>query len=101
MTVRRPSHGSKHCSSVPIKTSNRFSPLSDAPTEKPDESAQVIGDSILRNETASQQAASEKKKPKLKAFVVHFKRLDLGPPMGGCPNQIVLVGRSGAIIGVC
>uniref|UniRef100_A0A8C1X3Q5 Uncharacterized protein n=1 Tax=Cyprinus carpio TaxID=7962 RepID=A0A8C1X3Q5_CYPCA len=30
---------SKHHSSVPNKTLNRFSPLSDAPTEKPDESA--------------------------------------------------------------
>ncbi len=49
MTVRRHSHGSKHCSSIPIKTSNRFSPLSEAPTEKPDESALVIGDSIVRN----------------------------------------------------
>ncbi len=49
VTVRRPSRGSKHRSSVPIKTSNRFSPLSDAPTEKPDESALVIGDSIVRN----------------------------------------------------
>ncbi len=45
VTVRRPSRGSKHCSSVPIKTLNRFSP----PTEKPDESALVIGDSIVRN----------------------------------------------------
>ncbi len=35
--------------SVPIKTLNRFSTLSDAPTEKPDESALVIGDSIVRN----------------------------------------------------
>ncbi len=49
VTVRRPSRGSKHCSSVPIRTSNRFSPLSDAPTEKPGESALVIGDSIVRN----------------------------------------------------
>ncbi len=49
VTVRRPSHGLKHRSSVPIKTLNRFSPLSDAPTEKPDESALVIGDSIVRN----------------------------------------------------
>ncbi len=49
VTVRRHSHGSKHRSSVPIKTSNRFSPLSDAPTEKPGESALVIGDSIVRN----------------------------------------------------
>ncbi len=49
MTVRRHSRGSKHCSSVPIKTLNRFSPLSGAPTEKPDESALVIGDSIVRN----------------------------------------------------
>ncbi len=47
--VRRPSHGSKHRSSVPIKTSNRFSPFSDAPTEKPDESALVIGNSIVWN----------------------------------------------------
>ncbi len=43
------SHGSKHRSSVPIRTSNRFSPLSDSPTEKPGESALVIGDSIVRN----------------------------------------------------
>ncbi len=49
MTVRRHSRGSKHRSSVLIKTSNRFSPLSDAPTEKPGESALVIGDSIVRN----------------------------------------------------
>ncbi len=49
VTVRRPSHGSKHRSSVPIRTSNRFSPLSDAPTEKPGESALVIGDSIVQN----------------------------------------------------
>ncbi len=49
VTVRRPSRGSKHRSSVPIRTSNRFSPLSDAPTEKPDESALVIGDYIVRN----------------------------------------------------
>ncbi len=49
VTVRRPSRGSKHRSSIPIKASNRFSPLSDAPTEKPDESALVIGDSIVRN----------------------------------------------------
>ncbi len=38
-----------HHSSVSIRTSNRFSPLSDAPTEKPGESALVIGDSIVRN----------------------------------------------------
>ncbi len=49
VTVRRPSHGSKHCSSILIRTSNRFSSLSDAPTEKPDESALVIGDSIVRS----------------------------------------------------
>ncbi len=49
VTVRQHSRGSKHCSSVPIRTSNRFSPLSDAPTEKPGESALVIGDSIVRN----------------------------------------------------
>ncbi len=45
---------------------------------------------------ANQRAASENKKPKLKAFVVHFKQLVLGPPTGGCPNQIVLLGRSPA-----
>uniref|UniRef100_A0A8C1M8D4 SGNH hydrolase-type esterase domain-containing protein n=1 Tax=Cyprinus carpio TaxID=7962 RepID=A0A8C1M8D4_CYPCA len=49
VTVKRHSRGSKHHSSVPIKILNRFSPLSDAPTEKPDESALVIGDSIVRN----------------------------------------------------
>ncbi len=41
VTVRRHSRGSKHRSSIPIRTSNRFSPLSDAPTEKPGESALV------------------------------------------------------------
>ncbi len=46
VTVRRHSHRSKHRSSIPIKTLNRFSPLSDAPTEKPDESALGFGDSI-------------------------------------------------------
>ncbi len=49
VTVMRPSRGSKHHSSGPIRTSNRFSPLRDALTEKPDESALVIGDSIVRN----------------------------------------------------
>ncbi len=49
VTVRRPSRGTKHRSSIPIKTLKRFSPLSDAPTEKPDESALVIGDSIVQN----------------------------------------------------
>ncbi len=47
--VRRHSRGSKHRSSVPIKTLNRISPLSDAPTEKPDESALVIGNFFVRN----------------------------------------------------
>ncbi len=49
VTVRRPSRGLKHRPSVPIKTSNRFSAFNDAPTEKPDESALVIGDSIVRS----------------------------------------------------
>ncbi len=49
VTVRRPSHGSKHRSSVSIGTSNRFFPLNDALTEKPDESDLVIGDSIVWN----------------------------------------------------
>ncbi len=48
-TARRHSRGSKHRSSVLTKTLNRFSPLSDAPTEKPDENALVIDDSIVRN----------------------------------------------------
>ncbi len=47
VTVRWPSRGSKHHSSVPIKKSNRFSPLSEAPTEKPDESALVVGDYVV------------------------------------------------------
>ncbi len=47
---------------------------------------------------ASGSSASEQVKSRLqlKAFVVHFKRLDLDPLIGGCPNQIVLVGRSPA-----
>ncbi len=49
VTVRWHSRESKHCSSVPIRTPNRFSPFSDAPTEKPDESALVVGNSIVRN----------------------------------------------------
>ncbi len=48
VTVRRSSRGSKHCSSAPIRTSNRFSPLSDAPIETHDESDLVIGDTIVR-----------------------------------------------------
>ncbi len=32
VTVRWPSHGSKHRSSVPIRTSNRFSALSVSPS---------------------------------------------------------------------
>ncbi len=43
VTLRRPNRGSIHRSSVPIKTSNRFSPLSDAPTEKLDESCNSFG----------------------------------------------------------
>ncbi|KAL0146578.1 hypothetical protein M9458_058209 [Cirrhinus mrigala] len=39
VTVRRCSNGLKHRSSVPIRTSNRFSQISEAPTEKPDKSA--------------------------------------------------------------
>ncbi len=48
VTVRWHSRGSTPLS-VPIKTLNRFSLLSEGPTEKPDESALVIGDSIVRN----------------------------------------------------
>ncbi len=49
VTVRWPSRGSKRRSSVPIRRSNRFSPISDAPTQKPDESALVIGNYIVWN----------------------------------------------------
>ncbi len=49
VTVSWHSRGSKHRSSFPIKTLNRFSSLCDAPTEKPDERALVIGDSIVWN----------------------------------------------------
>ncbi|XP_077060994.1 uncharacterized protein LOC143713570 [Siphateles boraxobius] len=49
VTVSRCSCGTKHRSSVPITTSNRFSPLSETPTENPVESALVICDSITRN----------------------------------------------------
>uniref|UniRef100_A0A673HME3 SGNH hydrolase-type esterase domain-containing protein n=1 Tax=Sinocyclocheilus rhinocerous TaxID=307959 RepID=A0A673HME3_9TELE len=47
--VRRHSRGTKRHSSILIKTLNRFSLLSDAPTEKPDERALVIGNSIVHN----------------------------------------------------
>ncbi len=40
----RVSRGTKH--RILIKTLNRFSPLSDTPTEKLDKSALVIGDSL-------------------------------------------------------
>ncbi len=61
VTVRWPSRGSKHRSSIPIKTLNRFSPPNDAPTEKPDKSALVIGDFIVRNV-----------KLEIPATIVHF-----------------------------
>ncbi len=47
MTVRRHRHGSKHCSSD--QNIKQVLPLSDTPTEKPDECALVIGDSIVWN----------------------------------------------------
>ncbi len=49
LSTSRHSRGSKHCSSILIKTSNRFSPLIDAPTEKPDDTSLVIEDSIVLN----------------------------------------------------
>jgi len=49
VTVRQHSPRTKHSSSVLVKTLNSFSPLSDAPTEKLDESALVIGNSIIWN----------------------------------------------------
>ncbi len=36
VTVKRSSRRSKHRFFIPIRTSNRLSPLSEAPTEKPD-----------------------------------------------------------------
>ncbi|XP_067291173.1 uncharacterized protein [Pseudorasbora parva] len=51
LTMRKHSRGSKNRSSVPIRTSNRFSPLSDAPTEDPVKSALVIADFITQNVT--------------------------------------------------
>ncbi len=47
---------------------------------------------------ANQRAASENRKPKLKAVVVHFNRLISVRPLEASPNQIVLVGRSPAHI---
>jgi len=44
VTVRCCSHGTKHFSSLLITTLNRFSPLSETPTENPVECALVIGD---------------------------------------------------------
>ncbi len=84
VTVRRPSCGSKHRSSAPIRTSNRFSPLSDAPTEKPDESALVIGVSIVRNvkiETPvtcfiSSRPGETHQIEKLMECIVDYKKLD-------------------------
>lgn len=49
VTVRRHSHRTKYHSNIPITVSNKFAPLSDAPTEEPSESALVIGYSIDRN----------------------------------------------------
>ncbi len=74
VTVRRPSRGSKHHSSVPIKTSNRFSPFSDAPTEKADESPLVIGYSIVWNV-----------KIETPATIVHCL---LGATMGWCHSSL-------------
>uniref|UniRef100_A0A9J7XCZ9 Uncharacterized protein n=1 Tax=Cyprinus carpio carpio TaxID=630221 RepID=A0A9J7XCZ9_CYPCA len=41
--------GSKHRPSILIKIFNRFSPFSNTPTEKPDQSTLVIGNSIVQN----------------------------------------------------
>ncbi|XDV42692.1 hypothetical protein PO909_011310, partial [Leuciscus waleckii] len=49
VTVRHCSRRTKHRSSVPITTSNRFSPLSETPTVNPVECALVIDDYITRN----------------------------------------------------
>jgi len=48
VTVRCCNHRIKHHSSVSITITNRFSPLSETPTENPVESAQVIGDYITQ-----------------------------------------------------
>ncbi|XP_072562084.1 uncharacterized protein [Paramormyrops kingsleyae] len=60
VTTRRHSRKSKqdsHRHHSPIRVSNRFSPLSETPTEPPVESALVIGDSMLRNVRVATPAA--------------------------------------------
>ncbi len=50
--------------------------------------AQSNGETEVSSEPANEQASNEQ------SFCVDFKRPDLSPPMGDCPNQIVLVGQS-------
>ncbi len=46
-------------------------------------------------EASSKSASSEcEEKAKAQSCSVRFKQLNMGPPMSGCPNQIVRVGRS-------
>ncbi len=51
------------------------------------------GDRARSNDEPEVPAKKKKKrKTNEQSFYVHFKWPDLGPPTGGCPNQIVLVG---------
>ncbi len=43
-------------------------------------------------EASGSSASEQVKAARLKAVVSIFKQLGFGPPTGGCPNQIVLVG---------
>jgi len=70
VTVRQHGHGTKHYSFVLIKLLNRFSPLSDAPTEKSVESALVIGNSIVRNVKTEISATIVKYLPRARAPVI-------------------------------
>ncbi|XDV44786.1 hypothetical protein PO909_013026 [Leuciscus waleckii] len=78
--MRRYSRGTKDHSSVPITSSNRFFPLSDAPTENPIKSALVIGDSIKRNVKIETPATtvtclSGARAPDIKANLKHLLML--------------------------